>query len=116
MYHELENKNISKELKSLSRDYWTLESGKFKYSIEKLMGNDKEFNQRMIEHLEDIGYYEVEGRCNCCLKDTSWPATTREDYHDIIEKLADEEGHIFCPGCHLFTIKLNMWLKNPKGL
>jgi len=116
MYHELETKNISKELRDLGRNYWTLESGRFKYSVEELIGGDEEFNQRMIKHLEDIGYYEVNGKCNCCLEETSWDVTSREEYQTIIRELDDDEAHIFCIRCQVFARSLNKWLKNPRGI
>jgi len=113
MYYETENKKISKKLKNLSRDYWTMEFGKFKYSVEELMGSDKESNQEMMEQLGHIGSYKIEGKCNDCSRNRSWFAHNREEYHKMIMLLADENGHI-CPECELYSLNPLMNLLWPR--
>lgn len=113
MYYETENKKISKKLKNLSRDYWSMESGKFTYSVEELMDSDMESYQEMMEQLERIGSYEIKGKCNDCSRNRSWFASNREDYHKIITLLADENGHT-CPECELYSLNPLMNLLCPR--
>ncbi|KQC31869.1 hypothetical protein AAU57_14755 [Nonlabens sp. YIK11] len=115
MYYEVENKKISKELKSLSRDYWIIESGKFKYSIEELFGSDKEHNIKILEQLKHVGSYKIEGKCNDCLRNRDWFVSNRDEYYKIVALLASKNGHI-CPECEVYSLNPFMSLFWPRKL